>query len=63
MKTNTDDDNNPTPDPHPVKLCSKKNWPGCSGDPACCPENEGYGCGKPNPAKRLGCSACGSVHL
>jgi hypothetical protein len=25
-------------------------WPECSGDPACCPENEGYGCCKPNPA-------------
>ncbi|MBN8740680.1 MAG: hypothetical protein BGP24_14880 [Lysobacterales bacterium 69-70] len=27
-------------------------WPECSGDPACCPENEGYGCCKPNPADR-----------
>lgn len=25
-------------------------FPECSGDPACCPENEGYGCCKPNPA-------------
>lgn len=24
-------------------------WPECSGDPACCPENEGYGCCKLNP--------------
>lgn len=24
-------------------------WPECSGDPACCPENEGRGCCKPNP--------------
>jgi hypothetical protein len=25
-------------------------FPECSGDPASCPENEGYGCCKPNPA-------------
>jgi hypothetical protein len=25
-------------------------WPMCSGDPACCPENAGYGCCKPNPS-------------
>lgn len=25
-------------------------YPECSGDPACCPENEGYGCCKPNAA-------------
>lgn len=25
-------------------------WRECSGDPASCPENEGYGCCKPNPA-------------
>lgn len=24
-------------------------FPECSGDPACCPENEGYGCCRPNP--------------
>jgi hypothetical protein len=24
-------------------------WPACSGNPACCPENAGYGCCKPNP--------------
>lgn len=23
--------------------------PDCTGDPACCPENEGHGCCKPNP--------------
>lgn len=33
----------------PLKLCSRASWPSCSGDPSCCPENEGYGCGKPNP--------------
>lgn len=25
------------------------DYPECSGDPADCPENEGYGCCKPNP--------------
>lgn len=27
----------------------KKDYPECSGNPASCPENEGYGCCKPNP--------------
>ena len=27
-----------------------KGFPECSGDPASCPENEGYGCCKPNPS-------------
>jgi|SRR6185312_13678459 len=27
-----------------------QDFPGCSGDPASCPENEGYGCCKPNPS-------------
>lgn len=27
----------------------REEWPECSGDPACCPENAGYGCCKPNP--------------
>ncbi len=26
---------------------SESSWPECSGDPASCPENEGYGCCKP----------------
>jgi len=47
----------------PIKLCSRSNWPGCSGDPACCPENEGYGCGRPNPKReRPGCSECGGEY-
>ncbi|QLQ28474.1 MAG: hypothetical protein HZT39_09605 [Pseudoxanthomonas sp.] len=28
-------------------------YPGCSGDPASCPENEGHGCCKPNPARHV----------
>lgn len=26
----------------------QQDWPGCTGDPMSCPENEGYGCCKPN---------------
>lgn len=29
------------------------DYPECSGDPASCPENEGHGCCKPNPAKTV----------
>jgi len=25
--------------------CDQEEWPECSGDPAACPENSGYGCG------------------
>jgi hypothetical protein len=32
--------------PAPQRLA---DYPGCSGDPASCPENEGHGCCKPNP--------------
>lgn len=28
-------------------------YPECSGDPASCPENEGHGCCKPNPARHF----------
>lgn len=35
-----------------------EGYPECSGDPASCPENEGYGCCKPNPEDRAPCSAC-----
>jgi hypothetical protein len=34
--------------------CGPESWPECSGDPACCPENSGYGCGKPNPEQPAG---------
>lgn len=30
-------------------ICDLECYPGCSGDPISCPENDGYGCGKPNP--------------
>lgn len=43
-----------------------EEWPECSGDPACCPENSGYGCGKPNPPQlktsdgtNYECASCG----
>lgn len=39
-----------------------KEWPECSGDPASCPENEGYGCCKPNPeANAWRCFHCNEV--
>jgi hypothetical protein len=40
------------PQPAAVKedlTTARPEYPECSGDPASCPENEGYGCCKPNP--------------
>ena len=34
-----------------VPAHTQSDYPGCSGDPASCPENEGYGCCKPNPPR------------
>jgi hypothetical protein len=31
---------------------AREEYPECSGDPASCPENEGFGCCKPNPTAR-----------
>ena len=39
----------------PATTCSASDWPECSGDPASCPENNGYGCGKPNPQPVKAC--------
>jgi hypothetical protein len=38
-------------------MTAKTDYPECSGDPACCPENEGYGCCKPNPILRAAAGA------
>lgn len=35
-----------TPGSFPVYTGPKSEWPECSGDPMCCPENEGFGCCK-----------------
>lgn len=36
--------------PHePTRPKRESSYPECSGNPASCPENEGYGCCKPNP--------------
>lgn len=42
----------------PPPTCSPSDWPACSGDPVCCPENSGHGCGKPNPEKALAATKC-----
>jgi hypothetical protein len=51
------------PQPAEVKqdlTTARPEYPECSGDPASCPENEGYGCCKPNPRPEAeGCGACG----
>ena len=33
----------------PLPVMDATDYPECSGDPLSCPENEGYGCCKPNP--------------
>ena len=37
--------------PVPYVAARPSDYPECSGDPASCPENEGYGCCKPNPTR------------
>ena len=44
-----------------VPAHTQSDYPGCSGDPASCPENEGYGCCKPNP-QRLAQGECLTCH-